>query len=105
MTYAHLLFAVATAAYILPAIQFEERDLVREHGASYEDYRRRVPILIPFTRSATSARCGGWAPRRSRRSRSRAGLADDRGDGILAVGICGCGTARRGTYNRAKPGP
>jgi hypothetical protein len=29
------------------AIQFEERDLVREHGASYENYRRTVPMLIP----------------------------------------------------------
>jgi methanethiol S-methyltransferase len=55
MTYAHLLFAIATAAYILLAIQFEERDLVREHGASYEEYRRRVPMLIPFIRSGASA--------------------------------------------------
>jgi protein-S-isoprenylcysteine O-methyltransferase Ste14 len=50
MTYAHLLFAIATTAYILLAIQFEERDLVHEHGASYEEYRRNVPMLVPFIR-------------------------------------------------------
>jgi protein-S-isoprenylcysteine O-methyltransferase Ste14 len=50
MTFAHLLFSIATTAYILLAIQFEERDLVREHGESYEAYRRSVPMLVPFTR-------------------------------------------------------
>ena len=50
MTLAHLLFSVATTAYILIAIQLEERDLVREHGESYESYRRSVPMLNPFNR-------------------------------------------------------
>jgi len=47
MTAAHLLFSLATTAYILIAIQLEERDLVREHGETYEEYRRSVPMLIP----------------------------------------------------------
>ena len=46
MTVAHVVFALATTAYILIAIRFEERDLVAEHP-EYADYRRKVPMLIP----------------------------------------------------------
>jgi protein-S-isoprenylcysteine O-methyltransferase Ste14 len=46
MTVAHLLFAVMTTAYILVAIQLEERDLLRAHP-EYAEYREHVPMLIP----------------------------------------------------------
>jgi len=47
MTIAHLLFAVATTLYILVAIQLEERDMIRVHGARYEAYRGQVSMLMP----------------------------------------------------------
>lgn len=47
MTAAHLLFALAMTAYILVAIQLEEKDLVDAHGRAYEMYRKSVPMLIP----------------------------------------------------------
>jgi methanethiol S-methyltransferase len=48
MTVAHLVLALGTSAYMLVAIQLEERDLIAEHP-EYADYRRRVPMLVPFS--------------------------------------------------------
>ena len=55
MTAAHLVFAIATTAYILIAIQFEEHDLVQSLG-DYAEYRRRVPMLVPMGSSKQPAR-------------------------------------------------
>ncbi len=54
MTFSHLLFSIATTAYILLAIQFEERDLVSEYGHAYEEYRQAVPMLVPSLRKRSS---------------------------------------------------
>jgi protein-S-isoprenylcysteine O-methyltransferase Ste14 len=47
MTIAHLIFALATTAYVLVAIQLEERDLVESYGKRYEAYRSQVSMLMP----------------------------------------------------------
>ena len=52
MSVTHLVFALATTGYILIAIQLEERDLLTALGEDYRRYRERVPMIIPFTRSA-----------------------------------------------------
>ena len=48
MTLGHLVFAIATTAYMLIAIQLEERDMANIHGDAYRQYQREVSMLIPL---------------------------------------------------------
>ena len=52
MTVAHLVFAIATTAYIFVAIQLEEKDLVDAHGDQYRRYKQTVPMIIPLGRKS-----------------------------------------------------
>jgi protein-S-isoprenylcysteine O-methyltransferase Ste14 len=52
MTVGHLMFAGVTTAYILVAIQLEERDLIALFGDEYRRYRERVAMLVPWRKSA-----------------------------------------------------
>ncbi len=54
MTAAHLFFALMTTGYMLTAIQFEENDLVKHFGATYVEYKKSAPMLIPFTKASRS---------------------------------------------------
>jgi methanethiol S-methyltransferase len=48
MTIGHLVFAVATTAYILIAIQLEEHDLIGVLGDRYRRYRASVSMIVPW---------------------------------------------------------
>ena len=64
MTVGHLLFAIATTAYIFIGIFLEERDLAAAHGRSFQRYKDDVPMIVPVP---------------GRRARSQAGDATEAG--------------------------
>jgi protein-S-isoprenylcysteine O-methyltransferase Ste14 len=59
MSAGHLLFSLATTAYILLAIQLEERDLIQVFGDQYLRYRREVAMLLPLPRRKSAGHAAG----------------------------------------------
>jgi len=55
MTLGHLFFAAVCTAYILVAIQFEERDLLSYYGDTYRQYRKEVSMIFPWRRPRKAA--------------------------------------------------
>jgi len=47
MTFNQMMLYLVFSLYLWVGAIFEERKLAREFGAIYEDYQRRVPMLIP----------------------------------------------------------
>lgn len=47
-TVSHFMLAIGMTAYILVGLYFEEKDLVKEFGSRYSDYKKQVAKLLPF---------------------------------------------------------
>jgi methanethiol S-methyltransferase len=62
MTAGHLLFAIATTAYIFIAIPLEEHDLVSFHGDEYIRYREVVSMIVPLPQKRAATRRDGRLP-------------------------------------------
>ena len=50
MTMTHLCLALTMTIYIFVGLHYEEKDLVKFLGKPYEDYRTRVPMVLPIPR-------------------------------------------------------
>ena len=61
MTTGHLLFAAGLTTYILIAIRYEERELVKFLGDDYARYREKVPMIIPTVGKGHDTVKGGGA--------------------------------------------
>jgi hypothetical protein len=79
LTADRLLFNVLWSAWVVVGTTWEERDLESDFGEPYRDYRRQVPMLIPWRGpSAAGAWRGGAVPLVAQRVDDRGRAADTR---------------------------
>jgi protein-S-isoprenylcysteine O-methyltransferase Ste14 len=48
MTVAHLVFSLLITLYVLIGIFLEEKDMIRNFGETYRNYKKQVPKLVPI---------------------------------------------------------
>jgi protein-S-isoprenylcysteine O-methyltransferase Ste14 len=53
MTLGHLIFAIATTAFIMISVRLEERDLVGIFGKDYEEYQQSTRMFIPLPKGSS----------------------------------------------------
>jgi protein-S-isoprenylcysteine O-methyltransferase Ste14 len=87
-----LLFNVLWSAWIVIGAYLEERDMVTDFGEDYSEYRRRVPMLIPWRGRASGGRLEA---RGGRDSVSTAALSS-----AVNAGPAGEGSRERKTKRR-----
>lgn len=50
MSLTHLSLSLLFTVYIFVGIYFEEKDLIKEYGNTYHQYKKNIPSVIPFTK-------------------------------------------------------
>jgi protein-S-isoprenylcysteine O-methyltransferase Ste14 len=55
MTMTHLMLSATMTVYILIGLYLEEKDLVAALGPSYENYQKRVRMIVPIPRRTNAA--------------------------------------------------
>lgn len=48
MTVAHLVFSLLITTYVMIGIFLEEKDMIRNFGETYRNYKKQVPKLVPI---------------------------------------------------------
>lgn len=50
MSMTHLMLASSMTVYIFIGLYFEEKDLAANLGNDYQEYKKRVPMIVPFSK-------------------------------------------------------